>query len=217
MRRITVYFIALAAFAVSAPAVFSQQKFDVPAKGVQTFNLKDERGRNQATFRSKAPLEDISGTASGLAGTVSFDPANVPGSIKAQITVDVSSLKTGIDMRDGHLRGAGWLDAEKYPTINFTLSKFVPKSSASSTEISGLATGDFLLHGVVQQVELLVSLTYLPASDKTKARAPGDLLVLRARGKISLSKAGVKNEIVGVKVSDDIEIEFNAVGSNATK
>jgi polyisoprenoid-binding protein YceI len=215
MRTLVLF--ALAALLAFPGASFAQKKFTVPAKGVQTFNLKDERGRNQASFMSKAPIEDITGTASGLSGTVSFDPANVPGTIKADIAVEVASMKTGIDMRDGHMRGSGWLDAEKYPTITFTLTKFVPKSSASPTQISGIATGDFTLRGVKQRIEMPVTLTYLPESEKTKARAAGDLLVVRAKGKVSLGKAGVKQEIIGAKVADEIEFEFNAVGSNAVK
>ncbi|MBL0177311.1 MAG: YceI family protein [Ignavibacteria bacterium] len=206
---------ALMIVAAAAPAL--AQKFDVPAKGMQTFNLKDERGRNQASFSSKAPIEDISGTASGLGGTVSFDPANVPGTIKADITVEVASMKTGIDMRDDHMRGDKWLDAAKFPTITFTLTKLKDAKIQKGTELRGIAVGTFTLHGVPQTVQLPVTLTYMPASEKTKARAAGDLLVVRAKGKVSLTKAGVRSELLGSKVSDEIEFEFNAVGSNAVK
>jgi polyisoprenoid-binding protein YceI len=206
---------ALILIAAASPSI--AQKFTVPATGVQTFNLKDERGRNQASFFSKAPIEDITGTAAGLGGTVSFDPANVAGTIKADITVDVASMKTGIEMRDGHMRGEKWLDAEKYPTITFTLTKLTGAKISNGTELRGVAVGTFTMHGTAQTVQLPVTLTYMPASEKTKARAAGDLLVVRAKGAVSLSKAGVKSELIGSKISDVIEFEFNAVGSNAVK
>ncbi len=204
--------LALASFA----AAFGQN-FQVAAKGVQSFNMKDERGRNQASFSSKAPLEDISGTADGLSGVVSFDPSNVVKTIKAQLSVTVASMKTGIDMRDEHLRSEGWLNGKAHPSITFTLKQLKNAKTRNKTEVSGVAAGDFTMNGVTKTVELPVTLTYLPESEKTRSRAPGDLLVVRAKGNLKLSWFGVKNDVIGSKVAEDIAFEFNAVGSNAVK
>ena len=42
----------------------------------QTFDFKDPKGINNAGFKLDAPLEAINGNASGVSGTVTFDPAN---------------------------------------------------------------------------------------------------------------------------------------------
>ena len=47
--------------------------FDIGSKGKQTFFFKDKAGRNQATFFSTTPLEDITGMSSDVWGTVSFN------------------------------------------------------------------------------------------------------------------------------------------------
>ena len=47
--------------------------FDINTKGEQTFSFKDKMGRNQATFFSTTPLEDITGMSTDVWGTVSFD------------------------------------------------------------------------------------------------------------------------------------------------
>jgi len=193
------------------------QNFAVSIHGKQTFHLKDERGRNQTTFTSQAPLEDITGTSSEVAGTVSFDPVNVSKTIAAEISVIVASLKTGIAMRDEHLQGPNWLDAAKYPTIQFNLKDLKNLKSTTNATVEGTAVGDFTLKGVTKKTSLSVSLTLMPASDQTKMRAPGDLLVVRAKGSIKLSDFGIKSEIIGSKISDEVRFEFNAVGSNATK
>jgi polyisoprenoid-binding protein YceI len=210
--RIAAALLLFAGLAMSASA----QKFSVPAKGAQTFNVKDPNGRNQAVFRSSTALEDITGTSSSLSGTVTLDPANVSGAT-ATIVVDVTGIKTGIPMRDEHLQSAGWLDAKSYPTITFTLKQLKNPKNSNPTTIQAVAAGTFTLHGVTQPVEFPVTLMYLPESEQTKKRAPGDLLVIRGKGTILLSKYGIKSEIIGQKVADGIEIELNAVASNAVK
>ena len=44
----------------------------------QTFDFKDPKGVNNAVFKLDAPLEAINGTANGISGTVTFDPATRP-------------------------------------------------------------------------------------------------------------------------------------------
>jgi hypothetical protein len=45
-------------------------------------------------------------------------------------------------------------------------------------------------------------------------KAPGDLLGVRAKININLSDYGVQHMALGKKVSDEIEINVNIVGSN---
>ena len=210
------FVLGIVGFVIVTTAV-SSQNFKVPTKGVQSFSIKDERGRNQAVFFSKSTVEDFTGTASGLSGLISLDPSNVAKTIKATITVDVVSMKTGINMRDDHMKGEAWLNAEKYPTITFALRELKKIKQKKPNIIEGIAVGDFMLHGTTLPIEIPVSLTYLVESEQTKKRASGDLLGIRANGKILLSKYGISSDLIGLKVSDEITFELNAVGSNAQK
>jgi len=54
-------FVALAAITISFA-----QGFKVSATGEQTFNFEDKR--NQATFFSTTPLEDVTGISNGVSG-----------------------------------------------------------------------------------------------------------------------------------------------------
>jgi polyisoprenoid-binding protein YceI len=58
----------------------------------------------------------VDGTFSGLVATVQFDPANLS-QANIRASVPVSSIKTGISLRDQHLQKPDYFDAEHFPNI----------------------------------------------------------------------------------------------------
>lgn len=188
--------------------------FDINSKGEQTFSFKDKVGRNQATFFSTTPLEDITGMSTDVWGTVSFDIEDVENTLKGEILISTASLRSGIDLRDEHIRGADWLDAEKFPTISFKIKEVAGIEKIEDNKLKVKVLGEFTLHGVTKEVESEVTLVYLEENEMTKMRLPGDLLGVRATININLSNYGVQHMALGKKVSDKIEINVNIVGSN---
>jgi len=190
------------------------QGFKVKASGEQTFNFEDKYGRNQLTFFSSTPLEDITGVSNAVKGKVTFNVADIK-TLKGSISIPVASLKTGIDLRDEHLKSDNWMDAESYPEITFLIKSVSEVKTEADNKLQIKVTGDFTTHGVTKEIVVPISLTYLDASEQTKQRAPGDLLGIQATFNIVLSDYDIDNMIVGQKVADDIEINVNIVGSNA--
>lgn len=190
------------------------QGFKVNAAGEQTFSFEDQYGRNQASFFSTTPLEDITGISNDVKGNVTFD-VNDFSTLRGKISISVASLKTGIDLRDEHLRSANWLDAESYPEVIFEIKNLSEIQVVEANKLRAKVTGDFTTHGVTKEVVAHATVTYLDESEETKKRAPGDLLGVQAKFNIVLSDFDVENMILGQKVSDDIEISINIVGSNA--
>ena len=188
--------------------------FNIDSKGEQTFSFKDKMGRNQATFFSTTPLEDITGMSTDVWGTVSFDIADVENTLKGEILISTASLKSGIDLRDEHIRSADWLDAEQFPTISFKINEIKGIEKIEDNKLKVKVLGEFTLHGVTKEVESEVTLVYLEENEMTKMRLPGDLLGVRATININLSNYGVQHMALGKKVSDKIEINVNIVGSN---
>ncbi|MDX1754150.1 MAG: YceI family protein [Salinimicrobium sediminis] len=66
-----------------------------------------------------------------------------------QMTIEVPSIDTGIEMRDNHLRNADFFDAEKYPKMTFKST-----SSKKVSENKYKVTGDLTFHGITKPVTL---------------------------------------------------------------
>ncbi len=191
----------------------SAQGFKSSVTGEQTFNFADKMGRNQATFYSETPIEDINGTASGLSGTATLDVSDFS-TLKGKIKVTVESFKTGIEMRDGHVLGKKWLDAKQFPIVSFEIKSVSDIKQTSDNKLTAKVNGNFTLHGVTKEVTADVKAMLLEESEKTKSRMKGDLLSIRASFNVKLSDFGVENNIIGNKVADDIEVGLNMVGTN---
>ncbi|MEO3926350.1 YceI family protein [Micromonosporaceae bacterium B7E4] len=66
-------------------------------------------------------------------------------------TIQAGSIDTGADDRDNHLRSGDFLEAEKYPTLEF---RSTGVKSHSGNEF--VLTGDLTVKGVTKQVDLEV-------------------------------------------------------------
>ena len=195
-------------------AVIYSQGFDVKAKGVQKFSFKDDKGRNQATFTSKTPFDEVDGLTTQISGIVSFNVSDVKNTLQGEISFPTQSLQTGITMRDRDMKAPKWLDAERYPTISFKILKVINIQKLAPNKLKVDLTGDFSLHGVTKEIPVEATMTYLDESAATEAREPGDLLGVTANFNITLSQYNVQNMILGTRVSDNIKIGVTIVGTN---
>jgi polyisoprenoid-binding protein YceI len=184
------------------------------SEGTQTFSFKDQMGRNQATFFSTTPLEDITGMSSDVRGKVVLDLSDIKNTLKGEVSISTASLKSGIDLRDEHIRSKDWLDAENFPTISFKIKSVIDVKETENNKLDVKVLGEFTVRGITKEVISEVSIAYLEENEITKTRMPGDLLGVRANFNIKLSEYGVENMVVGNKVSEEIEISVNIVGSN---
>ena len=179
----------------------------------QTFDFKDPKGVNNAGFKLDAPLEAINGNASGVSGTVTFDPAD-PGATKGKIVVATSSLMLPNPMQRQHMLSDKWLDAAKNPEISFEAKEFKNVQTTGDTTTADV-TGMFTVKGVSKDITVPVKLTYL--KDKLGDRLPnqkGDLLVIRASFTIKRSDFNINPGQFNDKVAEDIEIQLSIAGAS---
>lgn len=100
----------------------------------QSFDFKDPKGVNNVQFKLDAPLESITGTATGISGKISFDPAH-PGSATGRIVLSAASITVGNPVMGEHLRSDQWLDVAKHPSCR-TCARRAPKRRPMSAERS---------------------------------------------------------------------------------
>jgi polyisoprenoid-binding protein YceI len=177
-----------------------------------SFDFKDPKGVNNAVFKLDAPLEAINGSANGISGAVTFDPAN-PGATKGKITVAAASLHVPNPTMKQHLHGDQWLDVTKFPEVTFE-AKELKNVKTSDNTTSADATGTLTIRGTAKELTVPVKITYL--KDKLGQRVPnmkGDLLVLRSNFTIKRSDFGINPGAPADKVSNDIDLTLSIAGA----
>ena len=180
----------------------------------QTFDFKDPKGVNNAVFKLDAPLEAITGSASGISGSVQFDPEN-PSATKGKIVVATASLHVPNPTMKEHLHGGQWMDVTKNPEIVFETKELKNVKTAANNTTAD-AVGTLTIKGVTKDVTTPVKLTYL--KDKLGQRVPnmkGDLLVIRSTFTVKRSDFGINPGAPQEKVSDEIELTLSLAGASS--
>jgi polyisoprenoid-binding protein YceI len=106
-----------------------------------TADLKPVDATESVTFTIKNFGINTSGEIKGLKGTIKWDAAN-PSASLFNMSVDVNTINTGIDMRDAHLKKEEYFNAEKYPVITFI------STAVNASNI----TGNLTIKGVTKPV-----------------------------------------------------------------
>lgn len=105
--------------------------------------LKPVDGDGSVTFSIKNFGVPTKGEFKGLKGTIKWDAAN-PANSSFNVSVDVNTINTGIDMRDNDLKKETYFDAAKYPTINFV------STAVTATNV----TGNLTIKGVTKEINI---------------------------------------------------------------
>ena len=100
------------------------------------------------TSSVKVEGKGMEGEFTGLEGTISFDPGNIKSaSFKAQLPTN--GYASGNDKKDKHAHGDDWLDAIKFPVIEFTSTQ-VNQDGADAFVLIGKLS----LHGIQKEVKI---------------------------------------------------------------
>jgi polyisoprenoid-binding protein YceI len=178
-----------------------------------TFDFKDPKGVNNVVFKLDAPLESINGTANGVSGTITVDPAD-PSKVTGKIVVETKSLTVPNSVMQEHMVGEKWLDAAAHPEITFEvkgISDIQKQGDAGTAKVSGV----FTLKGVSQEITVDAKVTYLPGrlAERSPEKTPGDLLVIRSNFKINRSDFGIQAGQNADKVAEEIELSLSIAGA----
>lgn len=148
--------------------------------------VKNEK-LNQVTFHSEATLESFDGRTGAITGTVELAGRTVNESSRAEFTVDLLKVTTGIDLRDQHMRD-NHLHTKDHPRTRFTARKVTGGGELQDGKpLKVKVTGDLDLHGVVKERTLDAVLTWHSDGRKTPAAVAGPVLHLQASYDIALA------------------------------
>jgi polyisoprenoid-binding protein YceI len=134
---------------------------------------------------------------------VAYD-AKDPSKSSIEAAIDVASIDTREPQRDGHLKSADFLDAEKYPKITYK-SRRVEAAGEKRYKV----VGDLTIHGVTHE-------STLDAEELGRGKDPwgNERIIFSAKGTISRADFGLKwnqaLETGGVLVGEKVEIEVDA-------
>jgi len=126
---------------------------------------------------------------------------DAPEQSSVEATIDVSSIDSGVDALDDHLRSPDFFEAETYPTISFTSTGM--ELTGPNT---GKMTGDLTIKDVTKPITLDVRINRAADDGFAKAYKLG----FSATGKLNRSDydAGLYVPMVGDEVQISIESEF---------
>jgi len=93
-------------------------------------------------------ISNVNGNFAKFSGTIEADEKDLTKS-KVNVSIDVTSISTGVTKRDDHLKSPDFFDVAKFPTMTF-----VSKSVKIVGKDKLAVTGDLTLHGVTKSVVL---------------------------------------------------------------
>jgi len=91
-------------------------------------------------------LTRVRGRFTGLSGAI--EVAEVPGDSTAEVTIDMTSVESGNEARDEHLRSADFFDVAHHPTATFSAR------ARGWQGARGVLAGELTLRGVTRPVTL---------------------------------------------------------------
>lgn len=179
-----------------------------------SFDFKDPKGVNNVQFKLDAPLESITGTGTGISGSISFDPDH-PENTTGKIVLDAASLTVGNPVMTDHMRSDKWLDVAKNPSITFEAVKVVDFQKVGPQILTNI-TGKLTLKGVTKEITITVAFTHLPGKLGARIGKPevkGDLLVVRSNFGINRNDFGIMAGQATDKVAEDIQLSLAIAGA----
>ncbi|MCU0634896.1 MAG: YceI family protein [Gemmatimonadaceae bacterium] len=143
----------------------------------------------------------VRGRFGGVSGTISLAPEGTVAA--ADVTVDVTTVDTGMEQRDGHLKSPDFFDVANHGTAKFTLTAVTQQADGTM-----VAQGDLTIRGVTRPVTL-TGHAGEPATDPFGNRRIGASLTTKIARKDWGLTWNVALEKGGWLVSEDVTLNVD--------
>lgn len=175
------------------------------------YGLDPAARQDTVRFESTARLEFLSGVTNDIRGGFTVDPENTAAGVSGRLQVDLRTMKTGIDLRDRHMR-ENHLQTDEYPYAWFELNRVsgLPSRLEPGKTATATANGTFFIHGVSRPIQADLEVTRLGGG----AAAGGeDAIRVRARFEIRLEDFAIERpKALFLKVAETIRLNVVFIG-----
>ena len=159
---------------------------------------------SNAEFKVKhMMISNVKGSFSGITGTLVEDPAD-PSLNRIDASIDISTVNTGDQKRDEHLKSSDFFHHEQHPQMTFKSTKVEKNGDEEYT-----VTGDLTIRGITKPVVFAVEGPSQPAKDPWGNTRIG----LSATTKINRKEFGLNwnaaLESGGILVGEDVHISLD--------
>jgi len=151
-------------------------------------------------------LSQVKGKFTDFAITLNNDEKDITKS-SVSVVIKATSVDTGIEGRDRHLRNADFFDVEKYPEITFKSERIEKKGKQF------IAHGPLTMHGVTKQIALPFTVTGTfknPSTSKTSVGYSARMVLNRRDFGINYSRQD-NPAFVGDNITVEIELVTRAL------
>ncbi|WP_230272227.1 YceI family protein [Deinococcus sp. 6YEL10] len=111
-----------------------------------------------ASFAYRVTVVNVNGSMTGVTANVTLDPQDLAAT-KGTVTVPVSTLKTGITLRDNHAKGAGALGTAQFPNATFELTSLTGGKLTEGQTVATTATGKLTVKGTTKTITAPIKAT----------------------------------------------------------
>lgn len=140
-KSVTSSFLAIAFFLVSGAFT--------PISNMAATEWKIDKAHSKLSFEVTHFFTPVTGQFTDYNSEIYFDPNNL-GESSVDVEIQVSSIDTDNEKRDGHLQSPDFFNAKEYPTITFSSDEIVKKDD----ENKFAAVGTLTIKDVSKEIEL---------------------------------------------------------------
>ncbi|MGB9408927.1 MAG: YceI family protein [Terracidiphilus sp.] len=141
-------------------------------------------------------VSNVHGHFGGVTGTLVYNEADITKST-VTVTIDATTVDTGVSNRDADLKSANFFDVAQFPTAAFTSSSVVKNGSKLTVN------GNLTLHGITLPVVLDVEGPSTPVAGMTDHKPHSGFT---ATTTLSRTAYGIATKFPATLVGDEVKL-----------
>jgi polyisoprenoid-binding protein YceI len=167
-----------------------------PLALAQTSSWATDPAHSEVDFTIRhGGVSNVHGRFGGVKGTLVYNEADIT-KATVTVTIDTTTVNTGVDARDAHLKTDAFFDVAKFPTASFTSSGVVRNGNRLTVN------GNLTLHGVTKPIVLDVEGPSTPVEGMDHKAHSG----FSATTTISRTAFGIGTGFPSVMLSDEVKL-----------